>query len=281
MSADENIVEQTIMEATTPDAPVEHGDDSAFIGLAKEYGWKPNGPRSAKEYILFALDNLPKKNAALEVQNKTIVDKEKKIAEMEVVLNQLAHDMAKQKEMAYKQAEADLKAQRREAIARGDADLVDELDLAQQNLKQDLEQAHQSNDELKQQAYNQLLIDTFRENNSKWVYGKDIDSLEAQAYARQLEATMSANGMDLKEQLETIEKAVQKKFPHVFAEEEEPDNPVESVQPSANVMRKPTRKFTIKHLNDAQKQAAQYLADRGTMTVDKYIERLVELGELK
>lgn len=273
-------------ESVTP-VVVEGVEDTAdnttndpFVELAKEYGYKEGGPKSAKEFVLFALENLPKKNAALDVQNKSIVDKDRKIAEMEITLNQLAADMLKQKEVAYKQAEAELKAQRKNAIAVGNADLVEELDLAQQNLKNDLENTAVNREDAKTQAYNQLMIDNFREKNASWVYGKSIEELEMKAYAKNLEAAMMAEGMDLKEQLDALQRAVNKKFPEYFDTDLQADNFVEGVQPTTNVMVKPKKTFTFKDLNEPQKFAAKYMEQKG-MSIEEYIKNLVETGDLK
>jgi len=258
---------------------VDTEDNKAYEELAKSYGWNSSGVRTAKEYILYALDNLPKKNAALEIKNKVIEDKDKKLAEMEVILNQLSIDVSKQKEQAYQQALNDIKMQRNMAISQGDAALVEQLDMRQENIKQEFQNTDKEAKDMKEQAYNKLLIDNFREENNQWIYGKSVDELEMQAYAKQLEAVMTSQGMDLKEQLDALNQAIHKKY-HDYFEEKEVKPAVEGVQVERNVITKGKKTYTINDLNDAQRMAAKYLADRGTMTVENYIKKLIETGDL-
>lgn len=248
--------------------------------LAREHGWKPNGPKSAKEYVQFALENLPKKNAALDIQNRSLHDKDQKITEMEIILGQLADDMQKQKDLAYRQAEADINARRNAAINQGNVNAVAAIDQEKEALQKEKGNIKDLKG-LQEEAYNKVLIDNFRENNASWIQDTSMQGLRMQAYARQLEAAMNAQGIPLKDQLANLDKAVREEYPTYFeVPEEYIDSGVESVQQETNVMRKPKKSYTIKDLTEAQRYAANYLANRGTMTVEAYIQKLVDAGDL-
>lgn len=254
--------------------------DNTYDDLALKHGWNPDGKKSSKEYIEYAVANFSTKIAALDTQNKVIVDKDRKVAELEVVLNQLTSDMEKQKQLAYDQAVNDLKNQRKEAIKNGDVDLVERIDDAQVKIEENKQEQQQSYDQLKQNAYNDVLIANFRKNNANWIDGNSEDELDMQVYARQLENAMSAKGIGLEEQLSKLENAVKKKYSDYFAEVSK-YSAVEGGGSNETTVSKSKKEFTFNDLNAEQKTAAKYLADKKVTTIETYIKRLVEQGDLK
>jgi hypothetical protein len=76
---------------------------------------------------------------------------------------------------------------------------------------------------------------------------------------------------------------VQKEFPHKFGNPNRTRRPMVA-EPSGDGdtrARGSGRKFTIADLNPEQRQAAETFQRMGTMSVDKYIDQLVQFGELK
>jgi predicted nucleic acid-binding Zn-ribbon protein len=106
----------------------ENVEVNAVDALASEYGWKPEGKKSAADYIKFALEKLPERGEALSAQSKTIEAKESELSMMKATLEELSGHMKKQKEVAYNEAMAAFKEQKRQAILNGDVDAVDALE---------------------------------------------------------------------------------------------------------------------------------------------------------
>lgn len=259
--------------------------DIFYEDLAGKYGWDPNGKKGAEEYIKFALDKFPERGEALSMQNKKLEAKDTELHEMKVTLDQLASDFKNQKEMAYQQALEDLKHQKRQAVSRGDTETFDKLEAYQMNLEtskqQELIDKNQHQVDNGQRQVDDALKQ-FNEKN-KWFVGTTFDEIDMQAYAKQIDNVISVRRLPIDEHLRFVEEAVQKKFPGYFREVEEMEpSAVESVQHEENAPVRSRRKvFTINDLTEAQRLAAKYLSDRKQMTVDEYIKRLVDYGDLK
>lgn len=238
--------------------------------MAKEYGWNPSGEKSAKDFIKYALDELPKRGDGLKAQNKKLEAKNSELSELKSVLNELTSHMNKQKEAAYNQALQDIANQRRQAIIDGDVALVDQLD--------------QQKDTLQTPQPNISAVEEFQKRNDQWLSGTSAVELEMQAYTYQMDNTLGRKKLPPEKHIELLEEAIKRKFSSYFdSDTDEEVNPtVEAVQPDANIMGKRKQKsFGYNDLNDIQKSVANYLAQKGTKTVDQYIKELVELGELK
>lgn len=273
ISEDLKLLESEISNDISIDEPTSPAKPAGFYeNLAKDYGWNPDGKKSAEEYIKFALDKFPKRGDALSAQNKKIEAKESEITQMKIVLDQLANDMKKSKDTAYQQALADLQYQKREAISVGDVEKVEKIEQATHNLTNPQEIPPSVQD--------------FKSRNHQWLEGTDPQDLEMQAYAFQIDNTLMNKKLPPEQHMKTLEAAIQNKFKHYFDNEDydisSRHSSVESVQQENNVLsHKKDKVFTVRDLDPAQKAAAKYLVERGQMTVETYIQRLVENGDLK
>ena len=165
MSTDRQEIENVVI--TQNDETIEDNvkDLDPLKKLAKKYGFDPTKGKTEEEWVEYALANLPQKVKALETQNQQLSAKDQKLSELEITLNQIASDMKKQKELGYQQALADFKLQRDEAIKAGDLDLVKKIETKQTEYQEDYtKQTNQ--DDLKQQAYNDILIKNFDNANT-------------------------------------------------------------------------------------------------------------------
>lgn len=244
-----------------------------YEDLAKSYGWNPDGKKSAEEYIKFALDKFPKRGDALSAQNKKIEAKDSELSQMKMVLDQLANDMKKSKEVAYQQALADLQAQKREAISLGDVERVEQIEKETNNLN-GVQQPPE-------------VVQEFKARNAEWLEGVNPQDLEMQAYAHQIDNALMSKRLPPEQHMKKLDEAMRAKFKAYFNEDVDGDYKtssysVEGVQQENNILsHKKEKTFTFKDLDPAQKAAAKYLVEKGQMTVETYIKRLVENGDLK
>lgn len=264
------------LDTKEPEHTETDNSNEFYESLARKHGWNPNGEKGAKEYIEFALEELPKRGTALKTQSRKIEHKDSELGQMKVILDQLANDMKKSKETAYQQALADIQAQKREAVANGDLEKFDKLEKDENNLSNN------------QGAQDALL--EFQARNADWWDSDTDEAVEMQVYARQVDSVLIGKRLPPAEHMRKVEEKVKNKFKSYFTKDQEESKEensnyrmsVEGVQQENNVISsKKDKVYTFRDLNDAQKAAAKYLAEQGTMTVDTYIKRLVENGDLK
>src|SRR5690554_7872209 len=122
MSEESTVVETEQGQAPVIDAPETHEIDPVE-SKAREMGWRPK-----EEY-----DGDPETwvDAKEYVGRKPLYDEihktRKQVKKLERLQNEITQYVKKVEEVAYKKALADLKAQRKEAIAEADPDKVEEI----------------------------------------------------------------------------------------------------------------------------------------------------------
>lgn len=219
-----------------------------------EAGWDPKGAKPAGKW---ALDGLAVRN--------------EKITDLYKISNDLKDMMSKQEKAIREQAEAELKAERDNAIRRGDLNHVREIE-AQQT------QAAAQN-ELHMQAQE------FIKRNADWYQGSSYEHIKMQKAAR--EADMTIGGNDPADHFRRVEEYIKGEFPDYFnkdAPKEEAPRRAQAVEGSKSaVVRTASSKRTITFddLNEDQKRFAKMYEKRGMMTIEQYIENQIKAGYLK
>ena len=103
-------------EAQETEASTEGSSEEKVLSdmeqMALDGGWRSNGKRSAKEYVRFAMDQLPIRGQQLH--------------EMNLALKGVTSLLERREEIDRKQVVDGLDQQRREAISVGDHELVDQ-----------------------------------------------------------------------------------------------------------------------------------------------------------
>lgn len=219
--------------------------------LARSHGWNPEGEKSADEFIAFALDNLPERGKQLKRMQKT--------------MDALVQHNRNQEQIAYERALKELTEQKAQAISRGDA-------VAVMNIEQ------QAN-ELKPVIEPSLAVEEFQERNSTWLFGTSEEDKQMQAYTFGMDSVLMREKLDPDEHMERLEKAVREHFPEKFGIK--PRSPVESSEGS-NVSNRPHKKtFSVSDLSAQQRQIAEEFEFYKIMTKEQYVKDLVKSGELK
>jgi len=242
------------------------------VKLAAEYGWKPEGKKSAQEYIKFALEKLPERGEALSAQNKALDAKEGELSKMKATLEELSGHMKKQKEQAYNEAMTSFKEQKRQAILNGDVDTVEALEASMSPVAEVNNEAP---------AY----IQEFEERNNAWLNGDSYEELEMQDWVDRHGALLGKKRLPPEEHMKRLEQDVHKKFSAYFEAVENEDVHHASVESAGGSrvsgVKSNNKTYTFANLSDTQKQVAKYLNDSGHMKIEDYIKELVSHGDLK
>lgn len=255
------------IEVATESKPSQETSENPIEAMALTYGWRPEGKKSAEDYIKYALDNFPERGEALSKQAKAIENKDNELDKMKSVLDELSSHMKKQKDIAYQQALADIQSQRKQAIALGDADLVDHLDRAKANLQQDPNRLKP--------------VEDFRQRHGTWLNDTSFEAIEMQEWVLERDDYLAKKGLPPAEHMELLERHLQAKFPNYFNRGGHV-SAVDSMQ-NSNVAGSGGRKknFTLNDLTKEQQEVAQYLDKSGHLKMADYIKQLVENGDLK
>ncbi len=255
------------IEIASESKPSQETSGNPIEQMALTYGWKPEGKKSAEEYIKYALDNFPERGEALSKQAKAIENKDNELDKMKSVLDELSSHMKKQKDVAYQQALADIQSQRKQAIALGDENLVNHLDQAKANLQQDPNRLKP--------------VEEFRQRHGDWLNDTSFEAIEMQEWVLERDDYLAKKGLPPDQHMDLLEKHLYAKFPSYFNKDGH-TNAVDSMQ-NSNVAGSGGRKknFTLNDLTNEQRDVAQYLEKSGHLKIADYIKQLVDNGDLK
>lgn len=230
---------------------------------AKSKGWRPDGPKTAKEF----LDDEP--------FYQELKARGKEIKELKQTIDELKAHFDVEREAGYKQAIEDLKRQRSDAIAIGDEASVDRIEQTLEQYKKD--------DPKPVDILSIPSVKEFQERNKEWLSDvKSYEHVEMQEFFTKRDKQLLALNLPIDEHVRTVEEDMHKRFPNYFNKKGQSSGMVSSVAdavPTGNVTR--SKKFSFRDLNEVQQSVCRRFVKNGVMTEDKYIESLVKSGELK
>lgn len=231
---------------------------TAFEQEQMEKGWNPEGTKSAEEW------------ARAEPLFSEIKLRGKEIKQLKRTIDELKEHMNKQKELAYKQALADLQTQRNAAIARGDADLVNRIDEETANMAPP------------SQPKSEAVLD-FEERHASWLHGVSYEDMEMQKFAFERDNQLASRNLSPEEHMKVLEEHIMKKFPEYFGNIRETVSRMSSVESGYenNAPATKKRKYEFKDLNAEQKQIARDFDKLGVMKIEEYIKQLADNGDIK
>lgn len=222
--------------------------------IATDYGWKPEGKRTAEDFIKYALEKFPERGEALTAQNKELF-------KMKAMLNELASHVNKQKELAYQ----DLVHKREQAELEGDTRTVEALKVQEQQMQP-----------------KPAAVQEFEYRHADWLNSPQYEHVKMKRWLLEEDRVLGQYNLSPEQHMQRLEEHLHKEFPEFFgAQIEAPIAAVESE--GSNVVKSGSSKkrHTFSDLSDVQKSVAKYLKDSGTMTIEKYIDQLVKQGDLK
>jgi hypothetical protein len=234
---------------------------------ARTKGWRPDGPKSAKEF----LDDEP--------FFKELKARGKEIKELKHTVESLKAHMDVERRAGYQEALDDLKRQRSDAIALSDEKSVNALDHQIREYESKVaEPAIQAPNILEHEA-----VKAFQEENKAWLADYvDLDHAEMNTFFQNRCKQLDATGInDPEEAIKLLRKDMAKKFPNYFNKDSSSGmvGTINDAVPTGHVQRK--RQYSFKDLNDVQKEVCRNFVKRGAMTEEKYIDTLVKSGELR
>ncbi len=214
---------------------------------ARRMGWRPKDEYTesgrdaskwvdADEFVRRGEESLPVLRERLRKQEKIIEAQDKKMEEGNKLLRELVTHQKAQTEAAVKKAIKELKAERREAAAAGEADKVEELSeeigKAEDSLKQKEEKKGDDKPSIPQEV-----VDWAEENASWFKTDRTMNAYATAVYGDLIEDS----SLTEKQRLAKVKAEVVKRFPEKFGNQRRNEPPaVESGQGGGG--RKPTGK---------------------------------------
>ena len=229
---------------------------------AIEMGWKPEGVKSADEFIRAApLYDRIKKDSREIKDLKNMVEELKKFQNV-------------QRKLGYEQAIKELQEQRADAIALSD---VEEVDRVEQKMKE-VEAEHS---DLKQDNSLPPEAMQFAERHKDWMQSTSAQAAAMRAFVVQRDQELMGNGLSPKDHIDQVEHDLKEAFSGYFKKSEEPEFRHPAVA-SDGIPIKGSRKKELgfEDLSSVQKDIARQFARKGVMTTEEYIKQLKAIGEL-
>lgn len=177
---------------------------------ARSAGWVPKEDYHGDENKWVDADEFVRRGPLF----KKIDTQQRELKEIKKALDQLKVHHATVKESAYKDALADLKAQKKEAFIDGNADLIVELDEKIDTVRDEQRQFNQNRHQEVAQEATAEIHPEFQawKNRNAWYDA----SRPMKAFADTLGIELREGGMSPSEVLKQVEVQIKKEFPHKF-----------------------------------------------------------------
>lgn len=249
-------IEENVSTETRASADTSENTLTEFEQEQQAKGWNPDGPKSADEW------------ARSEPLYEEIKRRGKENKQLHRALENIKSMMDKQQEIAYKRALTDLASEKNLAIQRGDVAKVQQIDQEAVNLQNS------------QPVVELQAVKDFKERNSDWFEGTSVDDIKMQAFARYQDGILITKNLPPEQHMQVLEEEIQKAFPNYFKPSQ--SSSVQSVEGGdSGVAGSRKKRHSLDSLSETQRRTAKEFARLGVMTVDKYIDELVKMGDLK
>lgn len=228
---------------------------------ARAAGWVPKDEYNGDENKWVDADEFVRRGPLFEKINST----SRELKEVRKALDQLRVHHASVKEIAYKEALADLKAQKKDAFVEGDPDKIIEIDEKIDAVREEQRKFNQTRAAEVTQEATADIHPEFQawSNRNPWY----ATSKPMKAYADQLGIELRATGMAPSEILKKVEAEVKKEFPQKFQNPNR-DKPgaVEGVGKGGG-----KRNNGADALTDFERGVMERFVRQGVMTREQYI----------
>lgn len=243
-------------------AIVEEKSESDLEQEARAKGWRPDGPKSAEEFL------------RAEPLYEEIKSSHKEIRELKAAIKAMKDLLTKQEQKAYEKALNDIRAAKVQAIEMGNVAEVDKLDNEIKRINDDLHHV--------QQQQNSPKVQDFLDRNASWLQEQSEEAADMRLLAQAKHAALSSQGKSDEDIVDVLEATLRKAFPSRFEVQKPNLTPrVEAQAVEAKAAKSKKGSYTLADLNSEQKEICRYLTRSGTMTQEQYINELVKLGELQ
>ena len=232
---------------------------------ALEKGWDPSRSKSAKEW----LDDLPLYTA--------IKEKNKELKQLKKTVDELKSLFEKKEKAEYDQTVAQLETQRKDAVAKNDYKSIQAIDEQKNKLAAPANVVHDA-------------VLEFQDRNKEWLNGIGWKEKEMKDFVLRRDSDLMALKLPVDEHMEMLERDVKSKYRDYFDKNiSTNDGVMHAVEKNSStpIVKNSKRKYTINDLNPEQQKAAKGFVKYKVFDndpqkcVQKYIDQLVESGELK
>lgn len=247
---------------------------------ARKNGWLPEADwhGSAEDWVDFKDFNLRGEfMGRIQEQSSIINHLTNKVADRDTALQEMAELQAKISEREYKKALSDLLSQKKEALAEDNYDKVVDIDEEISEIKaakptvQEVVEEVEQNEEIPKE-----IVDWLSKPEQSWYHTDKVLRMMAEGFAVGLQQE-NPNIPPL-QLIEQVDKKIRAEMPHKF-------NAEAGVDTGGEYTANPTRrgngsKPTFADLDEEQKTVCRRFERLGTLTRAKYIQSLVDIGEL-
>ena len=226
---------------------------------AVKKGWKPDGPKSAEEFL------------RAEPLYEEIKARGREIKDLRVTLEELTSHMKKQQEIGYQKALHELKAERVEAIQEGDVEKVESLERQIKDTETGIEEA------TKPQEHPS--VTSFYERHNSWWSDPSYEAQEMRDFAAKRDIELSSQGLSPDTIIETLESDLRYKFPKKFENKAQEEPMV--VESNTREVRSEPSTLRFSELSTTEKQLYRFLQDNNPMEAKEYLKELKKMRETK
>jgi len=229
-------------------------------------GWKPDGPKSADEFL------------RAEPLYEELKQRGKELKTLRSQVETLTKHVGGLKKAGYQEKIDVIQAERESAVARSDQDSLNYLDDELQKVQTEMVQEVQEVQEPQAHPAALEFLDKYKDVLQDY-------SLEAQGikeFIDERDKQLATHNLDPVIHMKTLEKDMKSQFPDRFRTEQQTEAPIMAVESDSRpVTSRRKSKYAFSDLSADQKNIYKYMERKGVMTGPEYIKQLAEIGELK
>lgn len=278
--------ETKVLESTEVEDLKADVEESAQLSTleqeAIEKGWKPDGPKTAEEFLRAEplYDELKNRGKKLKEKDATIEALNNHVSKLTQKVNEMITSQEQQRLDNYNLALEEMQKLKSEAIERGDSEAVSDIESKMSMYQAEIDKSINVSNPV-----NLPEVEEFAERNHKWINDPSYEAQQMREFAKQRDVELAQFNLQPGEHLKTLEQDLKKKFPDYFKQDElvqseQPKATVESSN-STNVRNSHTKgKLRFADLSPEQKICARHFAKNNIMSIDDYIKQIQDLGEV-
>ena len=249
--------EKAVSQEAEKEVLKEEAPKSSVADLATKFGWKEDGPKSAEEFISYALENLEPRG--------------KELKSLKSQMNELMGHVGNLKKAGYEDQIAAIKAERDEAVARSDVESVDYLNTELNKVNTELQNENVA-------APMHPAAVEFMERHEAILNDYSLEGQEIQQFIQERDNSLGQFNLDPEVHIQTLEKDLRTKFPTRFNTEQEVAAPM--VESDSAPLKTKGKKVIFSDLSPDQKQICRKLEKSGVMSSEDYIQQLIDTEAL-
>lgn len=225
-------------------------------------GWKPEGEKSAEEFL------------RAEPLYEEIKQRGKEIKSLKSQLDEIMKHVGNLKRAGYEEKLEVIQAEREDAVARSDLESLNYLDEELAKVKSELDE------EVPTQTQHPATVE-FLDKYQDIIQDYSLESQRIKEFLSERDVQLASYNLDPETHMKTLEKDMKSQFPEKFQEKQVKQTVSAVESDSRPITKNKKSKYTFSDLNRDQKNVYKYMERKGVMTGAEYIQQLVDIGQLK